>query len=57
MSERGTHRPVRSEELVALLESVVEEHIDSFQRQLCVVDTVCLLLLHASRRWFCRVRH
>lgn len=50
-------RPVCSEELVALPESIVEKHIDSFQCQFCVVNTGCLFLLHASRCWFWRVRH
>ena len=51
--------PVCPEELVALLESIVEEHVDSLQCQLCVVDALRLLILHAAqpRGWFCRVRH
>lgn len=30
VTEEDTHVPVRSEQLVALLETIVEEHIDSF---------------------------
>lgn len=54
---RHKHRPVCPEELVALLEAIVEEHVDSSQSQLRIVDTLRLLLLQAARAWFRRLRH
>lgn len=46
---KAGHRPVSSEELVAFFKTIVEKHIDAFKSQLCVVNVLRLVFLHASR--------
>ena len=56
-TRREGDRPVFSEELVALLEAIVEQHVDALQSQLRVVHSLRLLLRPAPRGWVRRVRH